>query len=112
MEEWDRLAVQCEVLSQGAPETPARRRLQEKLLRVFAGDAVGVSLVVVMEILTVFLFDFLHLLAVIRLFPPVEESSSYSQDCHHHKDDHSYDTWKAEDNLQLCSGWFDCLCYS
>uniref|UniRef100_A0A8C6KSN6 Uncharacterized protein n=1 Tax=Nothobranchius furzeri TaxID=105023 RepID=A0A8C6KSN6_NOTFU len=75
---------------------PPGLQLDEELLWVFPGNILGVCLAVVGEILAIFLLDSLHFLGLICFFSSVEESGSYGQGGHNHKDDNSYDTCKAE----------------
>lgn len=70
--------------------------LNDILLWVFTGDALGISLVAKRKILAVFLPDFLHLLVSICLFSPVEESGRYRKSSHNHKDHNSDDTCRAD----------------
>lgn len=79
----------------------SRLQLNEIALWVFGRGILGVRLVVEREILAVFLFHLLHFLVSIRLFPPVHESGCYSRAGHDHKDDHGYDTCKAEDGIRV-----------
>lgn len=81
--------------------------LDEILLRVFTTDILRVHLVVEGEILAVFLFDALHFLVSICLFPPVVESCCYPQDGQNHKDHHCNEACKLEDSEDTYRTLFD-----
>lgn len=68
----------------------------EILLWVFRGEGLGIRLIVEGKLRTVLPFDPLPLLVLEGVFPSVQESGSYGQAGHGHKDDHSYDTWNTD----------------
>lgn len=87
----DRKSSASTFCSETPPLTKSERRLYKILLRVFLGGVLGLGLAAEGEIRPVFLFDPLHFLVPVRLFPPVEEPASYRQARHRQEDRHGDD---------------------
>lgn len=60
--------------------------LDKILLWMFTANVLRVSLVAEGEVLAVFLFDVIHVLVLIRLFPPAVELGGNTQDGQNDKD--------------------------
>lgn len=86
----------CPLVASSGSKAPV---LNEILLWVFTADVVRVSLVAEGKVLAVFLFDVVHFLVLIRLFPSAVELRCDTQDGQNDKDHHCDDSCKTEDNL-------------
>lgn len=74
-----------------SPLAESARRLYKILLRVFLGGVLGLGRAAEGEIRPVFLFDPLHFLVPVGLFPPVEEPARHRQAGHRQEDRHGDD---------------------
>lgn len=74
--------------------------LNKILLWMFTADVLRVSLVAEGEVLAVSLFDVVHILVLIRFFPPAVELGGNTQDGQNDKDHYCDDACKTEDGVQ------------
>lgn len=74
--------------------------LNKILLWVFTADVLRVSLVAEGEVLALFLFDVVHVLVLIRLFPSAVDLGGNPQDGQNDKDHDCDDACKTEDRVR------------